>query len=164
MMTLIANEAQETPTAIAGKKGCMRTHDRDIARSWGLDAIAHAKRIYRAQRRVGEVPRLPRDHIHEGLAPGPVKAGWIAIADKVRCHGKHPRISFIDSRAPDSRIAASRRVMRMPMPPLMARRMISVMMPVMGMMVTLIMMMRMVMMIIAMVMMPMSHRVGFGMT
>ena len=164
MMALIATKAQKTAAAITGKKCGMRTHDRDIARSRRLDAIAHVKRIDRAQRRVSEMPRLPRDHIHEGLAPWPVKAGWIAIADKMRCHGKHPRISFIDSRAPDSRIAASRRVLRMPMPPLMAIRMISVMMPVMGMRVTLIMMMRMITMIIAMVVTPMSHRVGFGMS
>lgn len=167
VMTLIATEAQKTPAAITGEEGCMRAHDSHITWPWRLDAIAHVKRINRAQRRVGEMPRLPRNHIDEGFAPRSVKAGWIAIADKPRCHGKHPRISFIGSRAPDPRIAASSRGMVMPMPPLMANGMMSVVMPVMAMMTPLIMMIRMMMMtmkIMMMVMVPMPHRVGFGMT
>lgn len=97
-----------------------------------------------------------------------MKAGWIAIANKMRCHGEHSRISFIDSRAPDSRIAASRRIMIMPMAPLMANGMMPVMMPVMAMIMPPIMMVRMMRMmmmkIMMMVMLPMSHRMGFGMT
>ena len=88
-MALIAAQAEKATAAISGKEGCMRAHDSHIARPRRADPKAHAQRIDRAQRRIGEVPRLARNHIYERLAPRPAEASRIAVADETGCYGEN---------------------------------------------------------------------------